>query len=318
MARPSDNRPPDTAVVEFLRLHHGVQPRDLEHLGGGFWSAAYGYRIGDEELVLRINDEPDGFWDDQRAMTYRSPNLPVPDVLAIGEGFGRWFAVSRRHHGRFLEDIGSDEVETAGPTVVDLLAALRSVPRDGTDAPPWRTWLLDGIADRPNHHTRGWRTTIAADRSVDRTFRAAEHRIHSLIDACGDREQLVHSDLLHHNVLVSPNADSVTAVFSWKCSTWGDGLYDLAWCTFWGRWHRNIGVLDLWDSVVPSLEGTDAVDVAARHHVYELQIGAGHLGWYATIGDDDGLSWTARQLDELLQRGPREEPDDPTVPLNSR
>lgn len=318
MSRPSDNRPTDSAVVEFLRSHHHAEPDDLEHLAGGFWSAAYGYRIGDEELVLRIGDEPDGFRADQRAMAYASPRIPVPEILAIGEGFGRWFAVSRRHHGRFLNDIGPEESDAAGPTVADLLAALGSVPRDDTVAPPWRTWLLDGITDRPDHHTRGWRSKIAADRKVDQTFRAAEHRIGSLIDACEDRNQLVHSDLLHQNVLVSPAADAVTAVFSWKCSTWGDSLYDLAWCTFWGRWHRNIGALDLWERVVPGLVPADALDVGIRHHVYELQIGAGHLGWYATIGDDDGLSWTARQLDELLEQGPREAPDDSPGRLNSR
>lgn len=304
MPQPSDNRPSDADVAEFLRSHHGAEPENLEHLVGGFWSAAYGYRVTDQDLVLRINDEPDGFRDDERAMRYGSPVLPVPEVLAIGEGFGRWFAISRRHHGRFLESVDPAEAETAGPTVVDLLTALRSVPRDDTAVPPWRAWLLDGITDRTDHHTRGWRTRVAADASADRTFRAVDRRIRSSIDACADRDQLVHADLLHHNVLITPDARAVTAVFSWKCSTWGDSIYDLAWCTFWGRWHPGIGALDLWNRVVPGLDGHDAADAGTRHHVYELQIGANHLGWYATIGDDHGLAWTTRQLDELLERGP--------------
>ena len=45
--------------------------------------------------------------------------------------------------------------------------------------------------------------------------------------------------------------------------------------------------------------------MAVRHHVYELQIGASHLGWYATLGDTENLRWTSRQLGELLERGPR-------------
>jgi len=75
--------------------------------------------------------------------------------------------------------------------------------------------------------------------------------IRSLLDACPDRRQLVHSDLLHHDVLVAEEADVVTAMFSWKCATWGDAIYDFAWCTFCGRWHEGIGSLDLWDQVVP-------------------------------------------------------------------
>lgn len=305
MTRPSDTRPPDGEVVAFLRAHHSAEPTDLEILRGGFWSAAYGYRIGDDELVLRINDGPDGFRDDELAMRYGSPALPVPEVLAIGEGFGRWFAISRRHRGRFLEEVGPDEADALGPTVVDLLAALRAVPDTGVDTPPWRDWLLAGITDRPDRHTAGWRLRIATDPAADRTFRAVDRRIRSLLVSCPDRRQLVHSDLLHYNILVTPTADAVTAVFSWKCATWGDAVYDLAWCTFWGRWHRGIEALDLWERVVPTLSASDAVDVGHRHHLYELQIGASHLGWYATLGDDENLGWTLRQLDELLERGPR-------------
>jgi hypothetical protein len=131
LTRPSDNRPSDDDVIAFLRAHHGTEPTDLELLSGGFWSAAFGYRIGDEEFVLRVNDGPDGFRDDEAAMAYGSARLPVPDVLSIGEAFGRWYAISRRHHGRFLESIGVDEAAALGPTVVDLLDALRAVPDAG-------------------------------------------------------------------------------------------------------------------------------------------------------------------------------------------
>lgn len=314
LVRPSDNRPSDTAVIEFLRSHHDAEPNDLEGLGGGFWSAAYGYRVGDDELVLRIGDSPDGFRADQQAMAYGSLALPVPEVRTIGEGFGRWFAISRRHHGRFLEQVGTDEANALGPTVVDLLAALRAVPDTGVETQPWRTWLLAGITDLPGHHTSGWRSRITANAEVERTFRAVEHRIHSLVDACTDRRQLVHADLLHHNVLVTPAADDVTAVFSWKCATWGDAVYDLAWCTFWGRWHDGIGALDLWERVVPRLPAHETVDIGIRHHAYELHIGASHLGWYAALGDDENLDWTRRQLDELLEMGPRRWDDRGTGP----
>ena len=303
--RPSDNRPSDAEVLGFLRAHHGAEAADLQHLGGGFWSAAYGYRIGDEELVLRINDAPDGFRADEQAMRYASPGLPVPALLAIGQAFGRWFAISSRHHGRFLEEVAAEEAHILGPTVVDLLAALREVPDSGVDAPPWHDFLMDGITDVPGRHTSGWRAKVASDPAADHTFRETDSRIRALLDACPDRRQLVHSDLLHYNVLVTPSADAVTAVFSWKCSTWGDALYDLAWCTFWGRWHEGIGALDLWSRVTPTLPAPEMVDAGIRHHVYELQIGASHLGWFATLGDDDNVAWTARQLDEILERGPR-------------
>lgn len=311
--RPSDNRPSDAAVVEFLRDHHGIEPTDLEPLGGGFWSAAYGYRAGSDELVLRIGDSPDGFHDDELAMRYGSAELPVPEVLAIGQAFDRWFAVSRRHHGRFLEEVGVGEADTVGSTVVALLDALRSVPDTGVVTRPWQRWLLDGISDLPHHHTAGWRPRLAADPAAERTFRAVDERIRAHVDACPDRRQLVHGDLLHSNVLLTPAGDAVSAVFSWKCATWGDAMYDLAWCTFWGRWHDGIGALELWDRVAPTLPAAEQVDVGIRHHVYELHVGASHLGWYAMLGDDENVRWTLRQLDELLERGPRTPPAVPRV-----
>ncbi len=307
MNRPSDERPDDEAVVAFLHDHHGRPPEDLEALHGGYWSAAYGYRVGDDELVLRLNTSPDGFRSDEAAQRYRSPAVPVPEIVAVGEGLDRWFAISRRHHGGFLEDVPPSRADVLGPTVVGLLEGLRAVPDTGVVTPPWRDWLLGGITDRADHHTSGWRAKVATHPDVDRTFRAVDVRIRSLLDACPDRRELVHGDLLHGNVLVTPTADAVTAVFSWKCATWGDAAYDLAWCTFWGRWHPGIGALDLWTRVTAAPhagpEDGDA-DLAVRHHVYELHIGASHLGWYATLGDDENLRWTATQLDEILERGP--------------
>ena len=38
-------------VTRFLGEHHGAEVHEVELLRGGFWSAAYGYRMGDEDLV---------------------------------------------------------------------------------------------------------------------------------------------------------------------------------------------------------------------------------------------------------------------------
>ena len=305
MERPSDNRPADEDVIAFLRGHHGSEPTGLEPLHGGYWSAAYGYRIGDDELVLRINDSPDGFRSDELAMAYGHAQLPVPEVLEIGEAFGRWFAISRRHHGRFLEAVEPEHADALGPAVVDLLTALREVPDTGIAVRPWREWLLAGLTDVPGQHTSGWRAKVAADPVTERTFAAADARVRTLLDACPDRRQLVHSDLLHFNVLVTPDADAVTAVFSWKCSTWGDSLYDLAWCTFWAPWHPGIAALELWDRLLPTLPTCELEDASVRHHAYELQIGASHLGWFATLDDREHIARTCRALDEIMERGPR-------------
>jgi aminoglycoside phosphotransferase (APT) family kinase protein len=304
-------------VEAFLVAKHGAIS-DLEPLSGGFWSSAYGYRVGDDALVLRLGRDPEGFEMDRAAMAFTRPDLPVPVVVEVGEAFGGAFAISERHFGRFLEALSPADADVGGPTLVRLLRALRSVPADpgggvswhspdAQGAPSWRQWLSDSLVDDPRHRVSGWRARIAEDPVTDRLFRACERRVRELAVACPERRDLVHRDLLHSNVLVSDDASTVSAVFSWKCSLRGDFLFDVAWCTFWAAWHPGIAALDLWRRVTTEAStptSPDLRDAELRHHCYELQIGAEHLGWNAWVRDEDALRALAAHTEMVLERGP--------------
>lgn len=127
-----------------------------------------------------------------------------------------------------------------------------------------------------------------------------------LREACPERRDVVHGDLLHRNVLVLEDASRVNAVFSWKCSVRGDFLFDTAWCTFWGHLHPGIAAADVWGRVMTSewanADPSGLVDARVRHHCYELQMGASHLGWLAWTGDDVGLRALADHTAMLLER----------------
>ncbi|CAN5826847.1 hypothetical protein BH24ACT3_BH24ACT3_00490 [soil metagenome] len=305
-------------VSTFLHGVHGVRVQELHPLEGGFWSSAFAYRVGDRELVLRLGSLREGFEMDRAAMAFSRPDLPVPEVLEIGEGLGWSYAISRRHHGRFLETIRPEEAAVAGPTLERTLAALRAVPaergapsawysEDGlTTASTWRGWLSDGLVDDPRRPVSGWREILAADAHLDGVFRACEHRIGELLSGCPERRDLVHGDLLNRNVLIADDGTRINAVFSWKCSVRGDFLFDVAWCTLWGEWHPGVGALDLWRRTVcdPSLPEDALEDAPERHHCYELQIGASHLGWNAWTGDQEALQSVAAHTTSILSRGP--------------
>jgi hypothetical protein len=64
------------------------------------------------------------------------------------------------------------------------------------------------------------------------------------VEACPERRDLVHGDLLYGNVLVSLDARRVEAVLSWKCSVRGDFLFDAAWCSFWAPFHPGVAATD--------------------------------------------------------------------------
>jgi aminoglycoside phosphotransferase (APT) family kinase protein len=277
----------------------------VELLAGGAWSVAYGYRVGDRELVLRLGQSTEWYEIDRRAMAYAREGLPVPAVLEVGEALGGAYAISERHYGRFLESIGVDEADVAGPTLMRLLDALRSVPDDGRGDGSWRDWLVASLQDDPTHPSGGWRQTLAADSALDRLYRACESRIDELLDACPERRDLIHGDLLHANVLLAPDASRVNAVFSWKCSVRGDFLFDVALCTFWGAIaHPGIAAIDTFGRTLATAADSLLVDAAIRHHCYELHIGTSHLGWYVWTGDDHWLRLDAAHLEMLLERGP--------------
>ncbi|HUP84570.1 MAG TPA: phosphotransferase [Acidimicrobiales bacterium] len=291
-------------VEAFLAERHGGTVSDVEALEGGFWSSAFAYRFADRQLVARFGSIRSGYDADLAAMAYGGPDLPVPEVLEVGDAFGASYAISVRHHGRFLEDVREDEADTAGPAIVRLLGALKGVPP--APAESWHQRLRNGLVDDEATVNGGWREALRAHPEAERVFLACESRIGALLDACPERRDLIHNDLVHRNVLIAEDASRVNAVFSWKCAGRGDFLYDVAWCTFWGgSFHPGIAVADVFGRVVRAPWAAAHLDDAAvRHHCYELHVGATHLGWNAWIGDDDSLAVVARHTAAILEREP--------------
>lgn len=316
----------ESDVVSFLRdLHAGEgEVTGLETLSGGYWSAAYGYRVGERELVLRLGQVREGFEMDRAAIAFAGDGLPIPEVLDIGDALGRSYAVSVRHHGRFLESARPSDAGPVGDALVGLLRALLAVPAAPGAAvawfhetgDSWRESVLDALVDDPSRTVSGWRAMLAAEPVLDQLFRSCEERIADLLSVVPERRDLVHGDLLHANVLVADDFSDVNAVFSWKCSMRGDFLYDLALCTFWTPWHDGIGAASPFPRLLRSLledPPTDAsddllADASLRHHCYELQIGAHHLGWYAWNDDAENQGRLVQHLTAVLERGPLDLP----------
>lgn len=310
-------KPDITQISDWLARKYDAAVTELAPISGGFWSAAYTYCVGDDELVLRLSDMPDGFIIDAAAMQFTASDLPIPTVLEVGEALGHHYAISRRHYGRFLEDVSVAEADAAGGALEQLLAALRAVTSSPDDVVvwhmpkastkfTWHDWLRAGLIDNPDSTVSGWRKKLAANPAIDSLFQACESKIEELLPYCPERRDLVHGDLLHQNVLISEDATRVTAVFSWKCSVRGDFLFDVAWCTLWGPWHPGVEAADLWQRTLhaPDLSEADLIDASLRHHCYELQIAASHFGWNVWTENEQGLAEVAARAEQVLERGP--------------
>lgn len=311
--------PPERDEVLAFLARRGSPPQDLEPLTGGAWSSAWAYRAGGEELVVRFGQQVSWYAADRDARNFAGPDLPVPEVREVGTTpNGRAYAISVRHHGDFIEDTPVELAGALAPTLTRLLVAFYEVPsrpddpvvwhQGGPPMPSWREFLLDSMRDDPAKIVHGWSETLAADPRSAALSQAVTDRIRTLVDACPERRDLLHGDLLHANVLVHPDRSRVTAVLSWKCSVRGDFLYDVAWCTFWAPWHPGLAATDF----LPGLLTAPAVradagslrDAAIHHHCYELIIGYSHLGWNVWTKNDSALAETLTRLTEVFDRGP--------------
>jgi aminoglycoside phosphotransferase (APT) family kinase protein len=312
------HRVSQSQAEEFLAGKYGAV-EELRPLGGGFWSSAYSFCHAGRELVLRFGAHKDWFEADRAAMAFASPALPVPEVVEIGDAFDGAYAISVRHHGVFLEDLRPDQSDATGPLLALLLGALFEVPKS-PDLPvgwywrprrsdlTWRRWLLERLVGDTRQGVPGWETFTSRG-EVDHLYRASEARVRDLIEACPERRDLVHGDLLHANVLVAEDLSRPNAVFSWKCSLRGDFLFDTAWCTFCSAiWYPGIAAADPWDCVrrEPSVrDDADAwVDAAERHHCYELHIGLTASARNAWVGDLEVVRQISTHLTTVLERGP--------------
>ncbi|MEM7799608.1 MAG: aminoglycoside phosphotransferase family protein [Chloroflexota bacterium] len=305
-------------ISAWLNKKYSTSVTGLSPIAGGFWSAAYTFTHDSVEYVLRFNESGEGFAIDTAAMRFASTHLPVPEVTETGETLGLQYAISKRHYGQFIEETEAQEGDAVGSALAHLLVALRAAPTTKEDVVvwydpdvagdlTWRGWLTSGLIDNPDNVVSGWRAKLAAIEPIDTLFNTCEARIHELLPFCPERRDLIHGDLLHQNVLVSEDASEVTAIFSWKCSALGDFLYDVAWCTFWKDWHPGIAASDIWNRTLAAADLTqeDLRHARLRHHCYELQIGATHLGWNAWVDNRDDLEAVAAVLKRTLANGPQ-------------
>ena len=123
------------------------------------------------------------------------------------------------------------------------------------------------------------------------------------MDQVPEDRHLVHSDLLHFNVLVSGRR--ITAVIDWGDSKYGDFLYDVAWFTFWAPWYR------AWDGIdfkLEALQHFESIGLSVPHFDERLQCCGLHIGlsgqaYCAFAGHWDDLEWTARRT-LAVARGP--------------
>ena len=197
----------------FLASYLDTEPSEVALIGEGAWSRCFGFRRDDEELVIRFGNYVDDFRKDQLASAYATPDLPIPEVLAVGQAFDGYFAISRRAHGVPLESLSSTQWLAVVPSVVAALEAMRTTDLSSTSGvggwgaegqashASWSSHLLAVGEDTPDQRTHGWRERLSASPSGDAAFTWGFELLKNVANDSVPR-CLLHCDLINRNVLV--------------------------------------------------------------------------------------------------------------------
>ncbi len=303
----------ETRVEAFLTARFDGEAGDVASLGAGVWSKAYAFRRAGRDYVIRFGAHREDFAKDRLAAHYACPALPIPRVVEMGEADGGYYVISERIFGEYIDDVDEAQMRALLPALFAALDAARLADLSGTtgygawDAggnapfPSWRAALLDVANDRPVDRIHGWRNRLAASPVGIRPFEEAYACLQALADTAPEARHLIHSDLLHFNVLVE--ADRISGVLDWGCGMVGDFLYDLAWLCFWQPWY-------------PAWQRIDFAEEARRHYVAidldvpdfderlrccQIHIGLAGQAYQAYAGDWANLQDTARRTIEIAK-----------------
>jgi len=297
-------------VESFLNTHFPTGIRDLAPIGQGDWSQAFSFHQDGTALVARFGEYREDYMKDRYASRFARRDLPIPQVREIGQALGRYFCISERAYGAMLDGLDAEGMKKIVPSVLQLFDALRTA--DVGDASGFGGWNADGKAgssswrenllgvDQEGERVHGWHAAMAESPTGIGAYQEALAYLKTHIRFCPEIRHLLHTDLLHFNVLVSD--DQIRAVVDWGNAQYGDFLYELAGFTFYAPWYPAMNGID-WEAAMRRHYeeiGLDVPDFEVRLRCYEAHIGLDGMAYNAFTRNWKELADTAARTLERI------------------
>jgi hygromycin-B 4-O-kinase len=302
----------DSDALTFLAERYGERATHLVPLGAGEWSRAYAFSLDDQQMVARFGAHEEDFLKDQRMAAMSTTALPIPKVIEVGKAPSGFFAVAERHYGILLDELDLQGMREVLPS---LLQALDAIAELGTSTSrgygiwqpdgdgPHATWadaLLEVAGDR--QRIPGWRQALERSASATKAFDAGLAVLVDLLPDLPQDRHYIHSDLLHHNVLVQ--GDRIESVLDWGNSMYGDVLYEAAWLIFCWPWYPAWRDIDLRGALEEHWRQSGGLPDNLEHRLlaYQVHVGLGGMAFNAYVGHDDDVARCADLVNALVLR----------------
>lgn len=294
-------------VSEFLTTRFNEEITNIEVIGKGLWSQSFFFRRANTDYVIRFGSESESYEKDKIASKYSSNNLPIPNITEIGTGLGLYFAISERANGIMVDEVEKADIGKIIPAIFEMLNALREANILATSGyghwdksemgqySSWRDFLLSIDTDNPKSKIHGWRVSLESSPQGAEFFDQVVNRFRNLAEKTYEGRHLIHTDLLHFNVLTKDN--KISAVIDWGNAMYGDFLYDLANFTFWAPLHPAIQKID-WKTKAKQYfldKGIEVQNFEERLLICEL-----HIGLAGMARNAYNKSW--KELDATMKR----------------
>ena len=282
-------------VAGFLRSRFS-DTTDVEPIGTGEWSCAYAFHSGRQEYVLRLGTYLDDYAKDRVASAFTTPDLPIPEIIEIGEALGGAYAISVRAYGEALDVLDGATFRQTLPAIFRMLDAMRVIdlsdttgygmwrPDGSAPFPTWRDFLLDVQNDRPDMRCHGWLERLESQSAAAAMFEEGYRQLEHLVEGCPEDRYLMHTDIVGDNVRVQNGR--VSAVVDWANAMYGDFLYDLARLTFYVPWYPEMQRVDIVEATRAHYAsiGLKVPGFEERLRACQVHIGLDAQAWNAFMG----------------------------------
>jgi hygromycin-B 4-O-kinase len=272
-------------------------------LSGGDWSQAYSFVHQHKKYVLRWCHSSETFEKDAVASLLSCEAMPVPRVIASGVEFDTYFAVTEFAQGKFIDALNVDELINMLPALFNLFDALRTA--NITNTAGYGVWDKDGIGsqkswkdhllgvkrdDDKERFTSGWYANLVTSTVGTEVFDQLYSQFEMLVEKCPEVRELIHSDLLNYNLVVSDT--KISGVLDWQCSLYGDALYDVAWFIFYEPWFPEFASVQLGQKLLAHFETVTANNTNLKERLLCYQL---HIGLDSIIYNTAKKDWKALQ-----------------------